>query len=57
MSEQKPRGRPPVQLTQRQMIRLEAVRLVMDHPTWCANNGLREWREAVQLVASIIEGE
>lgn len=49
-------GRPPVSLTQRQQIRLEAMRLVMDHPAWCANHGYRDWQVAVQAVAEFIEG-
>ena len=51
----KPAGRPPVSLTQSQQIRLEAMKLVMAYPAWCANNSYRSWQEAVQGIASFIE--
>jgi hypothetical protein len=43
-----------VSLTQQQQARLEAMKLVMDHPAWCANNGFQDWRRAADAIADWI---
>lgn len=47
-------GRPSTSLTQPQQARLEAMKLVMDHPAWCANHGYRDWQQAAAAIAEWI---